>query len=82
MRGVEAADVKGRIRFGVAEPLSLGEADLERQALGLHAGEDVVAGAIENAGNALNAFPARLSRRVLMTGMPPPTAASKCNCAP
>ena len=54
MRGVEAADVKRRIRFGVAEPLSLTEADFERQVLGLHAGEDVVASAVENSGNPLN----------------------------
>ncbi len=31
MGGVEAADVEGRVGLGVAEPLRLGEADVERQ---------------------------------------------------
>ena len=31
MRGVEAADVEGRIGLGVAEPLRVGQADVERQ---------------------------------------------------
>ena len=54
VRGVEAADVEGRIGFGVAETLGLGEADVERQVVGLHARQDVVAGAVEDAGDALD----------------------------
>ena len=54
VRRIEAADVKAWIRLGIAEPLSLAKADLERQVLALHAGEDVVAGAIENTGNPLD----------------------------
>ena len=52
VRGVEAADVEGRIGLGVAEPLRLGEADFERQSVGLHAREDVVAGAVQDAADA------------------------------
>ena len=51
MRRVEAADVETGIRLGVAEPLRLAEADFERQVVGLHPGQDVVAGAVEDAGN-------------------------------
>ena len=70
MRGVEAADVKRRIRFGVAEPLSLREADLERQVLALHAGEDVVASAVENAGNPLNCVSGQTLAQGLDDGNP------------
>ena len=49
---VEAADVESGIRLGVAEPLRLGETDVERQVVGLHPGKDVVAGTVEDAGNA------------------------------
>ena len=48
--GVETADVECRVGLGVAELLRLGEADLERQPLGLHARENVIAGAVENSG--------------------------------
>ena len=54
MRGVEAADVEGRVGLGVAEPLRLGEADVERQVLRLHPRQNVVAGAVENARDALD----------------------------
>ena len=54
VRGIEAADVEGRIGFGVAETLGLGEADVEREVVGLHARQDVVAGAVEDAGDALD----------------------------
>ena len=54
MRGVEAADVEGRIGLGVAEPLRLGETFLEGQLLALHAREDVIAGAVEDAVDALD----------------------------
>ena len=49
MGGVEAADVEGRIGLRIAEPLRLLEAFRERQTLLVHAGEDVVAGAVEDA---------------------------------
>ena len=54
VRGVEAADVKARIGLRIAEPLSFAETDLEREIVGLHARQNVVAGAVENAGNPLN----------------------------
>ena len=44
-----AFDVEGRIGLGVAEPLRVLEALGERQLLLLHAGEDVIAGAVEDA---------------------------------
>ena len=49
MRGVEAVDVEGRVRLGVAELLGVGEYLVERLALVLHAREDVVARAVEDA---------------------------------
>ena len=54
MSGVEAADVEGRVGLGVAEPLRLGEADRERQPLRLHARQNVIAGAVENAADAMH----------------------------
>ena len=54
VRGIEAANVEGWIGFGVAELLRLGETLLERQLLALHAREDVIAGAVEDAVNALD----------------------------
>ncbi len=47
--GVEALDVEGRIGLGIAEALGILETVGERQLLLLHAGEDVVAGAVEDA---------------------------------
>ena len=52
MAGVEAADVRGRIGLGVAQPLGLGQHLGEGAAGGLHLGQDVVAGAVEDAGDA------------------------------
>ena len=49
VRGVEAVDVEGRVRLGVAELLGVGEDLVERLALVLHAREDVVARAVEDA---------------------------------
>ena len=63
--GVEAADVEGRIRFRVTEPLRLGETDLERQLLGLHARQNIVAGAVENASDALD----RVASQTLAQGL-------------
>ena len=49
LRGVEALDVEGRIGLRIAEALRVLEALGEGQLLLLHAGEDVVAGAVEDA---------------------------------
>ena len=49
LRSVVALDVEGRIGLGIAEPLRLAQAILERDALLLHAREDVIAGAVEDA---------------------------------
>ena len=49
LRGVVALDVEGRIGLGVAEPLRVLQAVGERQPLLLHARQDVVAGAVEDA---------------------------------
>ena len=49
---IVALDVEGRIGFGIAEPLGVLEAFLEGQAFRLHAGQDVVAGAVEDAEDA------------------------------
>ena len=65
MCGVKAADVKCRIGLRIAKPLSLAEADLERKMLGLHAREDVVAGAVEDAGDPLN----RIAGQALPEGL-------------
>ena len=54
LRGVVALDVEGRIGFGVAEPLRFLQAIGERQVLLLHLGEDVIAGAVEDAVDALH----------------------------
>ena len=49
LRGVVALDVEGRIGLGIAEPLRLAQAIVEGDALLLHAREDVIAGAVEDA---------------------------------
>ena len=59
VRGIEAADVEGRIGLRIAEPLRLLQAGGERQALVEHAGEDVVAGAVEDAVDARDAAAAQ-----------------------
>src|SRR4051812_25613389 len=48
LRGVVTVDVEGRVGLGVTETLRVLQAFGERQALLLHPGEDVVAGAVEN----------------------------------
>src|SRR6476620_3560793 len=55
LRGIVAIDVKGWIGFGIAEPLRFLQAFGKRQALLLHPGQDVIAGAVENAVNAVDA---------------------------
>ena len=52
--GVEAADVEGRVGLGIAEALRVREAIVEGQALRLHPRQDVVAGAVEDAVDALD----------------------------
>ena len=47
-----AFDVEGRIGLGIAEPLRVLQAFVEGQALRLHPGQDVVAGAVEDAEDA------------------------------
>src|ERR1700722_2102286 len=49
LRGVVAFDVEGRIGFRIAEPLCVAQAIVERKPILLHAGEDVIAGAVEDA---------------------------------
>ena len=46
---VEAIDIVAGIGLGVSQPLRLGEHGFERRAVLLHLGEDVVAGAVEDA---------------------------------
>src|SRR6187551_3971659 len=52
MRGIEPANIEGRIGLGIALLLRLLQHICEASALLLHQGEDVIAGAIENAVNA------------------------------
>ena len=54
MRGVVALDVEGRIGLGIAQPLRVLQAGVEGQALRFHPGQDVVAGAVEDAEDARN----------------------------
>ena len=49
VRGVEAADVEGRIGLGVAQRLRLRQHIAERAVLVGHRRQDVVAGAVEDA---------------------------------
>ena len=60
--GVEAADVEGRVGLGIAEALRVGQAVLEGQALQLHARQDVVAGAVEDAVDARDRVAGQRSR--------------------
>src|ERR1700722_13189763 len=65
MRSVETAYVKCRIGLCIAELLGLAEADLERKMFGLHPRQDVIAGAVEDAGNPLN----RIASQALTEGL-------------
>ena len=49
MRRVEAADIEGGVGFRITELLRLGETFAKGNLLRLHAGEDVIAGAVEDA---------------------------------
>ena len=52
MRRVMALDVEGRVGFGIAQPLRVLQARIEGEAFRLHPGQDVVAGAVEDAEDA------------------------------
>ena len=54
VRGIEAADVEGRIAFGVALGLRLLQHIVEGAMFFLHLGQDVVAGAVQDAIDAAN----------------------------
>ena len=53
--GVDAVDVEGGIGLGVAQPLRLGQHVGELAAVVAHGGQDVVAGAVQDAGDAADA---------------------------
>ena len=55
LRGVVALDIGGRVGLGVAEPLRVGEHVAELGALGVHAVEDVVRRAVDDAHDPLHA---------------------------
>src|SRR5207237_9710627 len=59
VRGVEAADVEGRIGLRVAQSLRLLQAGRKREPLLVHAGEDVIARSVEDAVDARNAAAAK-----------------------
>ena len=65
LRGVVALDVERRIGFGVAQPLRLLEAFVERQPLALHARQHVIAGAVEDAVDARH----RIAGKTLAQGL-------------
>src|SRR5215468_4422592 len=54
LRGVVAVDVERRVGLGIAEPLRVLQAFGKRQSLLLHPAQDVVAGAVENAVDAVD----------------------------
>ena len=55
VRGVESVDVERRVRLGITEPLGVLQDLLESEVFALHAGEDVVAGTVQNAEDAVDA---------------------------
>ncbi len=65
MRGVEAADIEARIGLGITQPLRFLQALLERQLLSLHARQNVIAGAVQDAVDALD----RISRETFAQGL-------------
>ena len=54
MGGVVALDVEGRIGLGITQALGFGETRLKRDLLLLHAGEDVIAGSVQDAIDAVD----------------------------
>ena len=55
VRGVESVDVERRVRFGVTQPLGVLQDLFEPEVLAFHAGEDVVARAVQDAEDAVDA---------------------------
>ena len=80
--GVEAVDVGGRVGLGIALSLCVGEHVGVIGALGVHARQDIVGGAVENAGDGQDLVAHRSCSSVLTMGMPPPQLASHLICTP
>jgi hypothetical protein len=55
VRGVHAFDVEGRVGLGIAQALRLLQHHVEVQALVAHLGQDEVGGAVDDAGDPLDA---------------------------
>ena len=55
VRGIDAFDIEGRIGFGIAQALRLLQHGVEIQALVAHFGQDEIGGAVDDAGNPLDA---------------------------
>ena len=55
VRGIHALDVEGRVGLGVAQALRLFQHGVEAQALVAHLGQDEVGGAVDDAGDPLDA---------------------------
>ena len=56
LRGVDALDVERRIGLGIAQPLRFGQRVGEAAAFFFHGGEDVVRGAVDDAGQSIDAI--------------------------
>ena len=94
MRGVEAADVHGGIGLGVTKALRVGEHVLERAARRFHLRQQIVAGAVEDAGerarrgsrrgspSAPSPSARRRRRRLRTAAAPPCFSASAASSAP
>lgn len=75
--GVLALDVVGGVALGIAELLGERERAVKGDALAEHLGQDEVCGAVEDAGDLLDAVGRQAHVQRRMIGMPPPTLASK-----
>ena len=49
VRGIDPVDIKRRVSFGIAKRLRIGEHRAKIARFGFHRGQDVIAGAVENA---------------------------------
>ena len=56
VRGINTFNVKGRVSFGIAQFLRLGEHFAKRQALVAHLGQDEIGCAVDDAGNPFDAI--------------------------
>jgi hypothetical protein len=74
VQGVESVDVEGGIGFGITEALGFGQGGLEGGAFLRHLGEDVIAGAIDDAGEALDV----ITDEALLQGLDDGYAAADC----